>query len=167
MNDPQLRSIRRDEKEGQQAINSEAGVRCPVFIGRDGVNQLTTDFSEEHLGEAGCPVAPAMQNLGRFESVLTELSATFVNIPADQVDSQIESALRKLVELLGVDRVALGQVKPDGSAFIVTHSSQLPGIPSAVQMILTSQFPTYAKMLRQGKVLRLPEDLPDEATQLG
>ena len=164
MNDPQLRSKRRDEKEGQQAIISGAGVRCPVIIRPDAVNQLTTDFLEERLVEAGCPVVSAIQSRRRFEAVLTELSATFVNIPAHQVDSQIESALQKLVELLGVDRVALAQVEPDGSAFNVTHSSQLPGIPSAIQMVLTSQFPTYAKMLRQGKVVRLPEDVPDEAT---
>ena len=163
MNDPQPQSKLRDEKEGQQEIDSEAGYRCPVTDRHIGVDQLTKDFAE-HLVEAGCPEASAMPSLRRFESVLTELSATFVNVPADQVDSQIESALQKLVELLGVDRVALGQVKPDGSAFIVTHSSQLPGIPSAVQMILTSQFPTYAKMLRQARVVRLPDDLPDEAT---
>ena len=125
---------------------------------------MTSDFSEKRLVEADGPLAPAIQSRHRFEAVLTELSATFVNIPANQVDSQIESALQKLVELLGVDRVALGQVEPDGSAFNVTHSFQLPGIPSVVQMVLTSQFPTYAKMLRQGKVVRLPEDLPDEAT---
>ena len=99
-------------------------------------------------------MAPAIQSRRRFEAVLTELSATFVNVPADQVDSQIESALQKLVELLGIDRVGLGQVTPDGSKFIVTHSYQLPGIPSSAQIVLTSQFPTYAKMIRQAKVVR-------------
>ena len=163
MKGPEMLSEGDDKQREQRSVTSETGSRCPVSVRQVGVDQLTTDFSE-HLVEAGCPVAPAIQSLRHFESVLTELSATFVNLPADQVDSQIESALQKLVELLGVDRVALGQVKPDGSAFIVTHSSQLPGIPSAVQMILTSQFPTYAKMLRQARVVRLPDDLPDEAT---
>ena len=46
---------RRDEKEGQRAIDSEAGVRCPVLIRGDVVNQLSTAFSEHHI-EAGCPL---------------------------------------------------------------------------------------------------------------
>ena len=164
MNDPQPRSKRRDEKEEELAINSDAGVRCPVLIRRDRVNQLTTDFAEESRVEAGCLMAPVIHSRRRFEAVLTELSATFVNVPANQVDSQIESALRKLVELLGIDRVGLGQVSADGSKFVVTHSYQLPGVPSSAKIVLTSQFPTYAKMIRQARVVRVPDDLPEEAT---
>ena len=164
MNDPQLRSKRHDEKEGQQAINSEADIRCPVLIRPEGRDQLTTDFSEERLVEAGCLMAPGIQSRRRFEAVLTELSATFVNVPANQVDSQIESALQKLVELLDMDRVGLGQVTADGSKFIATHSYQLPGIPSSAKIVLTSQLPTYAKMIRQARVVRVPDDLPEEAT---
>ena len=126
--------------------------------------QLMTNLSDERLDEAGSPVAPALQRRGRFEAVLSDLSATFVNLPANQVDSQIESALQKLVELLGIDRVGLSQMSADGSQFVVTHSYQLPEIPPSAQIIVTSQLPTFAKMVQQGKVVRVPDDLPAEAT---
>jgi hypothetical protein len=49
----------------------------------------------------------------RFETLLAELSATFVNLPATQVDSQIELALRRLVVFLGVDRGGLAELLTD------------------------------------------------------
>lgn len=37
----------------------------------------------------------------RFETLLTETSSRFVNVPADQVDGEIVSAQRRMCELLG------------------------------------------------------------------
>ena len=87
-----------------------------------------------------------------------------MNVPASKVDSQIELGLRRIVELFGLDRSGLGEVSADGERFEVTHSYQLPGIPPSERLILSSQFPTYAGMIRQAKVVRLPDDLPPEAT---
>jgi signal transduction histidine kinase len=94
---------------------------------------------------------------------LAKLSATFVNVPASQVDSQIESGLRRIVELLEIGRCGLGEVSADGKRFVVTHSYQLPGVPPSSRLILQTQFPTYTRMIRQGLVVRLPDDLPPEA----
>ena len=41
----------------------------------------------------------------RFERLLTDLSATFVNVVADLVDAQIEQALEQLVNFLVISRV--------------------------------------------------------------
>ena len=46
----------------------------------------------------------------RFERLLAELSAHFVNLPASQIDSNIEDAQRHLCELLDLDRSALFQL---------------------------------------------------------
>jgi hypothetical protein len=64
----------------------------------------------------------------RFETVLAELSARFVNLPPERVDEEIEEALRRLVAALRVDRTALGRLTEDGGDFVVTHSFALPGI---------------------------------------
>lgn len=53
-----------------------------------------------------------MLDLGRvnpFETLLSDLSAKFVNVPADQVDAEIEDAQRRIVEALDLDRSALWQ----------------------------------------------------------
>ena len=55
----------------------------------------------------------------RFEPLLAELSAGFVNLPADQVDSQIEAALRRLVEFLDVDRGGLAEMLPDPKQLVL------------------------------------------------
>ena len=64
----------------------------------------------------------------RFETLLAELSARFVNLPPDRVDREIENALRCLVEALQADRATLGRLTEDGRDFVVTHSFALPGI---------------------------------------
>jgi signal transduction histidine kinase len=102
-----------------------------------------------------------------FETLLAELSATFVNLPAGQVDSQIESALRRIVEFLGMDRGGLAEVLPDQNQLVITHSYHASGAPPQTRMILDEQLPWYARTIRRGEVLRLcrvPEDLPPEAT---
>ncbi len=71
----------------------------------------------------------------------------------------------RIVELFGIDRAGLGEVSADEKQLVVTHSYQLPGIPPSAKLMLDSQFPTYARMVHQGMVIRLPDDLPNEATQ--
>ena len=119
----------------------------------------------ETLNAAGCPLATSMQERLAFETLLAELSTKFVNVSASQVDSQIEWGLRRIVELFGIDRSGLGEVSSDEKQLVVTHSYQLPGIPPSAKLMLDSQFPTYARMVHHGMVIRLPDDLPNEATQ--
>jgi PAS domain S-box-containing protein len=119
------------------------------------------------LEEAGCPLAPPVQERLRFEALLAELSATFVNLHASQVDSQIESALRQLVEFLGVDRGGLAELLVDQKQLVITHSYHVPGAPLLPRIIVNKQWPWYVKTIHQGEVLRLsglPDGLPPEAT---
>ena len=43
----------------------------------------------------------------RFETLLAELSARFVNQPAKWIDGEIENAQRRICELLDIDRSTL------------------------------------------------------------
>ena len=52
----------------------------------------------------------------RVETLLAELSARFISLPPDGVDREIEEALRRLCELLGIELAVLWQwsgVTPD------------------------------------------------------
>jgi signal transduction histidine kinase len=107
-----------------------------------------------------------MQERLRFETVLAELSATFVHLPASQVDSQIESALQRLVEFLKIDRGALAELLIDQKQLVITHSYHTPEVPPHPRVILDEQLPWYAGKIYQGGVLRfdaLPDDLPPDA----
>jgi signal transduction histidine kinase len=107
-----------------------------------------------------------VQECLRFETLLAELSATFVNLPAGQVDLQIEAALRRLVEFLDVDRGALAELLLGQKQLVITHSSHTPEAPPHPRIILDEQLPWYARTIYQGGLLRfsaLPDELPPEA----
>src|SRR4051795_11652751 len=102
----------------------------------------------------------------RFERLLTDLSATFVNVAADLVDAQIAQALERLVDFLRIERSSFGQISEDNRAILVTHSFVAPGYPPLPPMILDEDLPWYAEQVRRGELMRfdrLPEDAPAEA----
>ena len=43
----------------------------------------------------------------RFETLLAETSARFINVPAERIDGEIENAQRRICELLDIDRSTL------------------------------------------------------------
>src|SRR5712671_4405276 len=79
----------------------------------------------------------------RFERLLTDLSATFVNVAADLVDAQIQQSLERLVGLLGVERSGFAQVSEDNKDILVTHSFVVPGYPPLPPLILEAELPWY------------------------
>ncbi|HYT90369.1 MAG TPA: ATP-binding protein, partial [Gemmataceae bacterium] len=104
----------------------------------------------------------------RFESLLSRLSAAFIHLPAEEVDSQIERGLQQIVEFLDIDRSSLGQFSEDGSQLLVTHTYALPGVTPFPKVNVAPLFPWYTAKVRCGVVLRftrLPEELPPEAVQ--
>ena len=104
----------------------------------------------------------------RFETLLAELSARFVNLPPDRVDREIENALRCLVEALQADRATLGRLTEDGRDFVVTHSFALPGI-KAFPLIpsLATVAPLLSRTLLSGQpfVMARLADLPEAGEQ--
>jgi two-component system, NarL family, sensor kinase len=141
------------------------GVSCQLPIAPENLDIDTPDLCDALVG-AGCPLAPLVQERFRFDSLLAELSATFVNLPAAQVDSQIELALRRLVEFLGIDRGGLAELLLDKQQMVITHSYHVPGAPPQRLTVLDDELPWYTRTIRGGQVLRLcrlPDDLPPDA----
>ncbi len=140
----------------------DESVHCPLTLLPCEMRQLNSDLCDS-LDEAGCPIATDVFKYLQFETLLSEVSSAFVNVPAREVDAQIERSLQRMVELLGLDRCGLGEVSRDRKKILVTHSYQLPGIPPSANIMLDSEFPVYARMVHQGLVIRLPDDLPGDA----
>ena len=102
----------------------------------------------------------------RFERLLADLSAEFVNVAADLVDAQIEHALERLVDFLGVERGSFGQISEDDKGILATHSFVVPGYPPLPPLIVEYELPWYAEQVRRGELMRfdrLPGDAPAEA----
>jgi two-component system, NarL family, sensor kinase len=124
--------------------------------------------SEERQGQLSVDtdLREQLEERLRFERLLTDLSATFVNVAADLVDAQIEQGLEQLVDFLGVERGSFGQFSEDNKGILATHSFVVPGYPPLPPIILETDLPWYAEQVRRGELVRferLPEDAPAEA----
>ena len=103
----------------------------------------------------------------RFETLLAEISARFVNLPADQIDSEIEGAQRRICELLDLDRSSLWQVSvEDPGTMLLTHVQQPHGgTPAPEQLNAMDFFPWETQKVLDGETITLTKmsDLPPEA----
>lgn len=102
----------------------------------------------------------------QFETLLSDLSATFISVPPEGVDHEIERWLQRLVEFLAVDRGTFFEFADDGQTLHRTHSYATPGITPLSKLVINEQFTWITEQLRQGKTVvwsRIPDDLPEEA----
>jgi PAS domain S-box-containing protein len=101
-----------------------------------------------------------------FETLLADLSSRFVNLPPGEVDREIEDALRRVCESLGIDLAVLWQWS--GAAPEVIRATHFHSAPDALppdQPLGEEQFPwARAQMMAGREVLfRSLDDLPAEA----
>lgn len=104
----------------------------------------------------------------RFETLLADLSARFVNLPADQIDDEIENAQRRICECLGLDLSSLWQGSVESPAFLtLTHLYRpLGGPPAPERMDAHEYFPWCLQQLTAGKVIAVStEEVPAEAAR--
>ncbi len=103
----------------------------------------------------------------RFERLLADLSAGFVNVPPEQCDEMIDSSLKMLVDCLGNDRSTLIEFTEEKNCALVTHSYAVPGCePFPLGSLADDRLPWFLGQFRCGKPVFakcLPEDLPPEA----
>ena len=65
-----------------------------------------------------------------FEKLLSSISARFVNLPVDQVDSQIHQAMMQVLDFFQADRFALFQVFPGKKSWMITHYIARDNVPA-------------------------------------
>jgi PAS domain S-box-containing protein len=108
-----------------------------------------------------------LQERLRFETLVADISARFVNVPADQVDSEIQEAQRRICECLKIEHSSLWQVAPEKpGALVLTHLYRDASLPPAPdRMFGPDCFPwTQAQGMANGMVC-VPDTskLPPEA----
>ena len=105
----------------------------------------------------------------RFETLLSDISARFINLPADQLDNAIEDAQRQVCECLDLDISLLWQLSPDysGSMFL-THRHLPPGFPPLPEVWdCKESFPWALEKFLRGETIILSRlsDAPSEAAR--
>lgn len=100
-----------------------------------------------------------------FEEHLARLSASFINLPPDRIDQEIEKGLEIVATNLGTDRASFGQFDECLAELRITHSWQISGVPPTPTQLLKDAFPWIFKELQQGNkvVISGVEDLPADA----
>jgi len=99
----------------------------------------------------------------RFETLLAELSAKLTHVEAGGIDTALESALRRMIDVLGMDRGNLDEYLDDAPGIRV--SCARPGIVELPSILAAEQFPWTADTLRRGGVVRFcrSSELPGQA----
>ncbi len=108
-----------------------------------------------------------LQERLRFETLVADISARFVNVPADRVDGEIGDAQRRICECLKIEHSSLWQVTPDRpGALTLTHLYRDPNLLAAPdRMFGPESFPwTQAQGIANGMIC-VPDTskLPPEA----
>jgi formate hydrogenlyase transcriptional activator len=101
-----------------------------------------------------------------FERLLTDISSRFVNATPANVDAEITSSLRALVELLGCDRCSVFQRSGDGTNLETTHHWVVEGREPVPQFIPSEALPYVFRRVFDGHTFwysSLAELPPDAA----
>ncbi|KAB2889814.1 MAG: PAS domain-containing protein [Desulfobulbaceae bacterium] len=104
----------------------------------------------------------------RFEKLLVDISARFINLPAEQVDDAIEDALRQICDRLGFDMSSLWQCTGDEHQEMrLTHLFGPPEGPHpSADIDAVGMFPWIYQQMMGGRTLNiLTEQLPPEAAR--
>jgi transcriptional regulator with GAF, ATPase, and Fis domain len=124
---------------------------------------VSVDITDRKRAEA------AMEERLRFEKLLADLSAGFVNAPSERLDERIDGSLKVLVEFFGNDRSSVFEFTDGKRHALVTHSHAISECePFPVGSFPFDRLPWYLEQLRSGKPIFLrclPEDLPLEAEE--
>ena len=101
----------------------------------------------------------------RFETLLADLSAVFVSRAGEDVNQHIQSALRRIGDELGIDRVTVGELVAQGAAVHVTHSWVREGTAPLPTILDPSHLSWVVGRVRQRESVYVSRhaDLPAEA----
>lgn len=100
-------------------------------------------------------LAGELQERLRFETLLADISSSFVNLPAAEVDREIESAQRRVCEFLRIDLSALWQWTHEVPRYItITHLYRpLGGPPPPARVDGEDMAPWCLRELTAGKIV--------------
>ena len=127
------------------------------LVGQIFANALTRKHADEQL-----------DSLRKFESLVVDISAKFVNLPTDLIDAQIEDTQRCICECLDIELSVLWQWSESSPHFMtVTHLHSPPEGPRKPAHIdCQESFPWALERVLRGEILVYStENMPPEAAR--
>src|SRR5688500_13274520 len=100
----------------------------------------------------------------RFERLIADLSAEFVNPATDLIDGAIQDAQRRIVESLDLDRSSLFQFSGDDAELLFTHYWSRPDFaPLSMASRPSSLFPWAVNRILKGEMVCFSslQEVPD------
>ena len=107
------------------------------------------------------------QRLGRFERLLADLSATFINLPFNQVDAGIRDAQQRIVDALDLDRCTLSVVEDrdlvHSHDWISPESRSGAWFPPVARVSARELFPWTLAQIQAGELVQFSsvDEMPD------
>ncbi len=100
-----------------------------------------------------------------FEKMLSTLSARFVNLPSDRIDTEIQHVLESIGNALNVDRVSVFEISEENQRFYHVNSINYIETVTSSSEYGFDQLPWIKQKLMQGEIVTLSDlgDLPAEA----
>lgn len=123
--------------------------------------KLNRDFSAD-----GLPATEHLEKLLEFETLIAELSSRFINRLPDEVDGEIDDALRRICELVGIDLAVLWQWQGIDQALISpTHTYCADESFKTLEPLRQELFPWVRQQMLNARRVALSslDDLPAEA----
>jgi signal transduction histidine kinase/integral membrane sensor domain MASE1 len=99
----------------------------------------------------------------RFEELLSRITGAFVHVPSDQMGRSFETALQRLAEYAGAERVVLFRLSRQNLE--VAYAWCVPGQVPAARSFPRDEWPWHLERLlrEEAVVYTRPAELPDEA----
>ena len=102
----------------------------------------------------------------QFEKLLSDLFASFINIPADKIDYRVEEVLKQIGKALGLDRIDVARIDDNNGRLQITQSWTVKGNISILGMYTKDDFPILTQLLTrkdEAVFFKNPEDLPGKS----
>lgn len=149
-----MRIIRRESQHSSQVLHRET------------LAYMSDHITDSSVGSSSSPSRELQERL-RFETLLTDLSSHFVNVPPDRVDEEIKVAQRAICDCLDFDHSSVWQAAADDpSTMVMTHVVRDPTLnPPPERMTGTESFPWVQAQVLRNEIVAIPstEAAPTEA----
>jgi len=126
------------------------------------VNALTRKEADQALRKS----EKELEGQLKFEKVLSEISARFVSLRFDEIDSVIEEAQRTIVKVLDLDRSVLFQLNEQTDEIEITHTWNKPQWERLPRLTGKNVYPWAYQKLTHGETMVFSsiDELPPEAS---
>ena len=107
----------------------------------------------------------ALEERLKFEELISRLSATFLNLPLNEIDNEINTALRDITNFLHLGRSYIYEIIEEENTFKQTYGYNSSGVKSMPSYVNENIFPWVASEIMSGKIVNITgvHDVPEES----